>query len=739
MKRLGLSIALLGVAAVQADYFEDYFAANPMPLTGTVNGAGDIDLVWPAADEICKTQIFKNGVLLDATEDFTYTDPAYTPGDTYEVLFQSCRNHVHADSSNPVDPDDPVVVQGLDCDATNATFVVNNGNPVEFGGGPYPVEVNWTLADGTQGPPPPVTGLAASVGTISFQNQSGAFPTNNYLWTVPATGVDTPVSFAYGEAAPGTQCDTGDIVILEESLVKAETKVALLANVMDTGEEDTRAGVFAFPGATGHARFSTGGRGGAACIVNTRNNVNVNGDGLRSYRECVTGINEGAYTPRTVVFDVEGEIDSGTTRVTIHGAINDNLTIACQSAPGNGIVLTGYRPMDIDNGVNDLIVRHCDIKLKDQLDAARNSGNRAVTVGGNPGTGPRRLMFDHMSLAWATDEPFSLFVNTDGGTNPPGDVTLMQSMVYEGDTTCLRPDNECGSPANSATQQPYLFPNHAMGPFMASANGIRIDGVSLIANHIANNNARNPWWRHVSGEIIRNRIVNVHSEAIAVTGITGAGNLAYIEENVIKEGPDEKQNGAAVNRLKTAAGSFVVKDNVRISQTGALLSSDYNGNNQTAVPGLAREWTTGSNEYDEACVGANRPVRDSIDARIIAEMMGDTPGTPVSAQAEVGVGPRIAPIVGPNACNAGQAFCFYEPTVNDQGQRDYSDYSPGSHPTSYDTDNDGIADAWEQMVIASDTSDNVDNLSDIDHTTDCDGDGYTDMEEFLNRLARCDI
>jgi len=619
MKRLWLLAALAGTAIVQADYFGEYFDANPMPLTGTVNGAGDIDLVWPAADEICKTQIFKNGVLLDATEDFTYTDPAYTAGDTYEVLFQSCRNHVHTEPSNTV-PDDPIVVQ---------------------------------------------------------------------------------------------------------------SKEALLANIMDTGEEDTRAGVFAFPGATGHARFATGGRGGAAVVVNTLNDVNVNGDGLVSWREAATGINEANFSPRTILFSVSGQINTGTNLVAIHG--QDDVTVACQSAPPPGVVFVGWRSWDIDNGTDDLIARHCDIKPLDTINPNLNTGQRCVTIGGNTGTGPRRLMFDHFSCAWSTDDSISSFVNTNGATDPPGDITISHPLIYEGDTTCLRSDDECGNPA-SGFNGTYAWPSHAMGPYFASQNGTRMDGVSLIAWASVNNNARQPWWRNVSGEIVNGLVANRHSEGIAVTGSGGAtNNLAYIVGNTIKEGPDERPG---TDPLKTAAGTFSISGNRLIDDNGVLQNSNLDGNGGNALSGLAREYLGGSNELDLSCIGASQPTRDSSDARIVTEINGAGPGSPILASAEVGVGPRIAPINPP--CTG--IWCFYEPPENGQGQRDYSTYtSSNSHPASYDTDGDGIEDAWEQQVIDSDPNDAITNLTHIDHTTDCDGDGYTDMEEFLNRLARCDI
>ena len=137
---------------------------------------------------------------------------------------------------------------------------------------------------------------------------------------------------------------------------------------------------------------------------------------------------------------------------------------------------------------------------------------------------------------------------------------------------------------------------------------------------------------------------------------------------------------------------------------------------------------------DLACVGASMPFRDKSDSRIVAEANGIN-ASPVLETAEIGIGPRVPPIIGP--CSPGRS-CFYEGTVNDQGQRDYSDYAElVHHSRNYDRDLDGISDMWENMLIDSSGEDSITSLFDIDHTTDADNDGYYDVEEWINSLAVC--
>ena len=519
--------------------------------------------------------------------------------------------------------------------------------------------------------------------------------------------------------------DTGSAVVAE----KLESGGDFWANLDASGVQDNRDGVFSFPGATGYGRYSEGGRGGRVYCVNTLDDINMDRDGKISYREAVTGINEVSSGNRIVTFCVAGEIDTGEERVLI---LQGNLTVACQTAPAPGVVITGYRPVDIDNDADHQIWRHCDLKPRDTLDASKNTSQRIITIGGGAGTAPDHLMFDHLSLMYSTDDSFVVYVNRDPATTVPSNITLSHSIIAEGDTTCLRSDFECGN-AESRRTDDYRWPNHSMGPAVSSHNGTPVTGVSIIANVIGNTNARNPQFRGVSpGEIANNIMFNVHSAGVTISSPANtAPNDVYVEGNIIKEGPDDRKTDHIT--YQSANTRAAVGRNIRIDWEGDV-TTDYQGNGVTILEGMTRAYSGGSNQLDLSCVGSSRPARDSEDERIIAEING-TGTNPVLASAEVGIGPRIDPIVPP--CVAG-ARCFYEPAIDDQGQRDYSSYViSATHPDTYDTDEDGIADAWERLAIAADFSGALLSLSDIDFQTDADSDGYLDVEEWLNYLARC--
>jgi len=138
----------------------------------------------------------------------------------------------------------------------------------------------------------------------------------------------------------------------------------------------------AFPGAEGFGRYATGGRGGDVYHVTSL----VDG-GPGSLR---VGIG-GATGPRTIVFDVSGTIELND-RLKIE---KPNLTIAGQTAPGDGITLAG-EPLLVSS--DHIIVRYIRVRLGDQ------SGGDDDAVSINDGS---NIIFDHVSASWSIDETFS--------------------------------------------------------------------------------------------------------------------------------------------------------------------------------------------------------------------------------------------------------------------------------------------------------------------------------------------
>lgn len=156
--------------------------------------------------------------------------------------------------------------------------------------------------------------------------------------------------------------------------------------------------VLAFPGAEGYGRYAHGGRGGKVVYV-----TNLKDDGSEgSLRWALTN----GSGPRTVMFKVSGIIDMHykTCRV------DENVTIAAQTAPGKGICVIHS---DIALG-NDNVCRF--LRARRGLGTPDDTGNAIGMTGNNS-------IMDHVSLAWGTDETFS----TRGAKN----ITFSNSMISE--------------------------------------------------------------------------------------------------------------------------------------------------------------------------------------------------------------------------------------------------------------------------------------------------------------------
>lgn len=156
--------------------------------------------------------------------------------------------------------------------------------------------------------------------------------------------------------------------------------------------------LLAFPGAEGFGKYTTGGRGGKTIIV-----TNLDDDGEGSFRKAVT-----AKGKRLIVFAVSGTIHL-VTKLSIKG----DITIAGQTAPGDGICLADQ---SVSLGGDNIVVRYLRFRMGDKY----QKGGMVDGNGGDDafgGTRRKNIIIDHCSLSWSTDEVFSVYA---------GDSTTLQ-------------------------------------------------------------------------------------------------------------------------------------------------------------------------------------------------------------------------------------------------------------------------------------------------------------------------
>ncbi len=153
-----------------------------------------------------------------------------------------------------------------------------------------------------------------------------------------------------------------------------KAKLILMAMLAMGIATEGRSQQLAFPGAEGYAAYASGGRGGQVVHV-----TNLNAAGTGSLADAVSQPN------RFVVFDVGGVIDITGKSITIAS----NVTIAGQTAPGEGITVYGGRV--IATGAKNVIMRYVRMRGGKSV----NSSKCTLTL-----DNCENFIMDHCSVSW---------------------------------------------------------------------------------------------------------------------------------------------------------------------------------------------------------------------------------------------------------------------------------------------------------------------------------------------------
>jgi len=154
----------------------------------------------------------------------------------------------------------------------------------------------------------------------------------------------------------------------------------------------------AFSGAEGFGQFASGGRGGEIFHVTT-----LDDSGAGSFRDAVSKPN------RIVVFDVGGII-----RLKSNIAVSSDITLAGQTAPGDGIMIYG-RSVSF-SGQKNVVVRY--LRFREGIAGDKGKCSVNLSDGGN-------MIFDHCSIEWGRWDCLGL----TGGSH---DITFQNCIIGEG-------------------------------------------------------------------------------------------------------------------------------------------------------------------------------------------------------------------------------------------------------------------------------------------------------------------
>lgn len=503
----------------------------------------------------------------------------------------------------------------------------------------------------------------------------------------------------------------------------------------------------AFPGAEGHGRFVTGGRGGKIYHV-----TNLNDSGTGSFREAVKS------GKRIIVFDVAGVI-----ALKSDLKIADNITILGQTAPSPGITLRYYT---VQPGSNN-IIRF--IRIRRGQEKNINDGADASWQRNKTG-----IIFDHCSFSWSIDEVASFYDNNN--------FTMQWCTVAE---SLTNPGHSKGAHGYGGIWGGKLASFHHNFVAHLMNRGPRFNGARYGWTGYTNKKEYSTykWQNTVQAENVDFRNCVMYNAQGTCYGGPGGGQINIVN-NYYKAGPSHSLKGTTLNGLKVDISTGKERgsqDRITLVTLSTKDNSDknhpelYDMTSRYYINGNTTETTKGSKtankdwkgvSYDKGIPSLNGEyyspdaknfygdavAHTTISGKSCVKIKMDEPAPTgqVTTHSAAEAYEKVLAYVGASLYRdeidarymeeAKTGTATYKGSitkspgiidkVSDVKGYTETNFGTGSRPAGFDTDKDGIPDEWEKAngLNPNDASDAL--------TYSLDAKGYyTNIEVYANSLV----
>lgn len=454
----------------------------------------------------------------------------------------------------------------------------------------------------------------------------------------------------------------------------------------------------AFPGAEGGGKYTFGGRGGKVLVV-----TSLADRGPGTLREAC----QETVGPRIVVFNVAGIIRLNSP-IIIEAPY---ITIAGQTAPGDGICVAGE---SFWVNTHDVVVRHMRFRRGETKVERRDD-----SFGGNP---VGNIMIDHCSTSWGLDENISFYRHMydpmDGSKElklPTVNVTIQ----------------------NTISAQALDTYNHAFGSTLGGEN------CSFMRNLWADNAGRNPsiGWNGIFN-FVNNVIYNWVHRSVDGGDYTALYNII---NNYYKPGPlTPTDTPIGYRMVKPESGRSKLGYRVygRVYCNGNIMHGNDKVTKNNWDGGVQVEDLENAGQYTDSMkwnepfpmpeltvmsadkafdfvmnnVGANIPKRDIVDQRIIEQV-------------------KTGKVYYDASVDSIDFYQFKHRRLPKDSYkkgiitdiRQVGGYPEYKGEKYIDSDNDGMPDAWEKKY-------GLNPNDPTDAIKDSNGDGYTNIEKYINGI-----